>query len=219
MQLNKNLFLMLLMSMMTALAIGCGDDSTEDTNPGTDNEEDSEELEIEGCEHMKEGPNVGVDAGADQAAAVDATAEHTRVDITLAAIEGGNGGFVTYEAEGEGDYVFFLDKDVPLTITDAQGTALEIEESGPVDLCTEVVIHHVVELPLGVVNIQIGPTTETTLSMVVEAGGEHDHEEGEDHDHEDEDHDHEEGEDHDHEEGEDHDHEEGEDHDGEEEGG
>ena len=170
----KNLWMILSLALLLPLA-ACGDEDSDTPAPG----EEEESVEEEGCEHMAEGPATAVTAAADAASAPDATAEHTRVDIALAGVEGGNGGFVIYEAEADGEYIFFLDKTVGLTITDAAGNAVEIEESGPVDLCSEVAIHHVVDMGLGLHTIAFEATAETSLSMVVEAAGEHEEHEDE----------------------------------------
>ena len=133
---------------------------------------------------MIEGPNTAVTAGADAASAVDATAEHTRVDITFVEVEGGKGGVVTYAAEADGDYAIFLNADVPLTIADAGGNAVEIEATSGVDLCEEVVVKHTVEFEVGLYTLTFAGGTVDSVSAVIEADGEHeehDEHDGEDH--------------------------------------
>jgi hypothetical protein len=148
----------------------CGDDTTEEPAPAGE-EEGEESPEEEACEHMVEGPSTAATAGATPDAAQDITAEHTRVDITLVDLESGEkGGSVTYEAAEEAEAAIFLNKDIPLVITDAQGNTLEIEGSAEVTLCDEVTVVHTVDMPLGVATLTFGPTTEADVSVVIEAG-------------------------------------------------
>jgi hypothetical protein len=64
-----------------------------------------------------------------------------------------------------------------MTITDANGAAVEIEESADVAECTEVAKQHNADLEIGTYTLKIGPTTESMISLVVEEASH----EGEDH--------------------------------------
>lgn len=132
-----------------------------------------EGLDAEGCEHMEEGPAVPITAAADPAAAPDATAEHARVDIALAP---DGTGIVTYAAEAPGDYTFYFDKPVDLTITAPDGSLLALESSAPVDLCEAVAVKQVFELALGLHTIALDASGQAEVRMVVEAAGEHEDE-------------------------------------------
>ena len=64
-----------------------------------------------------------------------------------------------------------------MTITDANSAAVEIEESADVAECTEVAKQHNADLEVGTYTLKIGPTTETSVSLVVEEANH----EGDDH--------------------------------------
>ena len=115
-----------------------------------------------------------------QPTAPSATFEHTAVRITLVADADDNTqnvGYVTYQADEAAEFAFFLSVDVPMEITDANGAAVEIEESADVAECSEVAKQHNADLEVGTYTLKIGPTTETTVSLVVEEASH----EGEDH--------------------------------------
>jgi hypothetical protein len=131
-------------------------------------EEEEENLSAEACEHSVEGPFVGVTATADTAGAPDVTADHTRHDVTLIAVDGGNGGFVKYEAAAAAVYRVFLTKDVPLAAQDSAGNPLTFVEPVDETLCPEVVQSHHIQLGVGTAFIEIGPTTESEVGFVIE---------------------------------------------------
>ena len=169
---------MRLRAVLGALAIfaatsitGCGDDHDDHDNHGP-----AEEA----CEHTKEGPFEDVTATAAADGAPSATFAHTAVHITLVEDADDNtkkSGYVTYNADEAAEFAFFLSVDVPMTITDANGAAVEIEESADVAECTEVAKQHNADLEIGTYTLKIGPTTESMISLVVEEASH----EGEDH--------------------------------------
>jgi hypothetical protein len=196
-------------------AWGCGDehDNHDDHNHNAGSNEVS--LNAEACEHMANGPATALTAAATTEEATDTEHsqwEHKRVDLTL--VDDGNGafvGYVKYEAEAAGDYLFFADSEASITVA---GTMAESEAD--VSECTDVAHVMTFELAVGEHVVEVRASS-ASVRLVVEVSGGHsdhgdhegEHHEGEDHegeDHEGEDH---EGEDH---EGEDH---EGEDHEGE----
>lgn len=132
----------------------------------------------EGCEHMDEGPFNNVAAAADDTGALEAISDtHTRHDVTLVELTdmaGSYAGYVEFEATEEGDYYFFLSADVPFEV---QGG--DLESTGDVSECDEVVKEFVYELSVGTYTVYIGPTTETAVGIVVEFEDDHDH--GHDH--------------------------------------
>jgi len=154
-----------------ALALSaCATDGV-DEDAGHEEEHDPAE---EACEHMEEGPSAAHTATL-VAPYPDVSAEHTRHDVTLVDDGGQNGGAVVVEIEEAGDYIVFLDKDMPVAFLDASGNALTIEHDEPVDLCDAVARQKHVEFAVGSVEIRFGPTTETNVRLVVEEGGEGDH--------------------------------------------
>ena len=161
-----------LASILMLLVGACSEDEHDHSTDGT------ESVEGEACEHLAEGPFQGVTAVADAAGTLENTAyEHTRVNIALADVEGGKGGFASFEADGEGDFYFFLSANVPLKILDGSGAEVPIESTTiGSELCTDIGVTHVVELAVGTYTLEFGPTTETTVGLVHElAGAEHVH--------------------------------------------
>jgi hypothetical protein len=141
----------------SALALGCSE-------PG------EEGADAEGCEHLKEGPAVAVTAtaGGEGAPAIDD--DHRRYDVALVAVTGGMGGFVTYASPMATDYVFFLGTDVPLQLINAASAPVTPEESATSSpVCTEIKGRYLVPLEVGTYALRLGPTTETSVSIVVEA--------------------------------------------------
>jgi hypothetical protein len=160
----KILFANLTFAMI--LAAGCGDDAHE------------ESIDVEGCEHLQEGPAAPITAAADAAGAPAVDDDHRRYDVSLPDVGGGQrGGFVAFAAAEATDYVFFLSADVAVAFTDAGGQPVAIEEStSSSPECEEIRGRHLIELAVGTVAIELGPTAEAEVSIVVEPAGEHDHE-------------------------------------------
>jgi hypothetical protein len=149
--------------------VGCDDDHDHDGHdPGT---EESHSADEEACEHMTQGPFEDVTATAMSTGAPSAAYEHTAVRITLTpdpVDETQYVGYVTYEADDETEFVFFLSADVPFAILDASGSEVEIEESEAVSTCDEVAMEHVADLSVGSYTLLLGPTSETQVSLVAE---------------------------------------------------
>ncbi|MFY0568840.1 hypothetical protein ACN28E_34150 [Archangium lansingense] len=147
--------------LSSALLAGCGE-----TN----------EADVEGCEHLQEGPNSAVTATASASGAPAVSNDHKRYDITLPAGSGGNVGSVSFAVAEASDYVFFLGSNVPLKVTNASGQEVEFEESATKsDQCTEVKGRYVAPLQVGTHTLTFGPTSESSVSLVIEETA-HDHE-------------------------------------------
>lgn len=143
--------------VVSALAAGCGSDTPQ---PSAD---------AEGCEHLKEGPATAVTAAATEDAAPEIDSDHRRYDVALTSISGGMGGFVRYAASEAADFVFFSSADVPVQFLDATGTMVAPETSAKSSTgCVEIKGRHVVPLEVGPYTLQLGPTTVTSVSFVVE---------------------------------------------------
>lgn len=122
----------------------------------------------EACEHAQGGPSSAVTAGsAPDSSAGDVTEEHTRHDVTLVAVDGGNGGFVQFNSEG-GEHIFFLTRDIPIAFQDAAAALVPIEQSSAEETCDEVVVAHRIDLPVGRIILEFGPTAETSVSVLIE---------------------------------------------------
>jgi hypothetical protein len=136
------------------------------------------EAETEACEHLKEGPAAPTSATLTAEGAPEVKADHKRYDITLLPGTGGNRGTVRFNSAESAEWSFFTDKDIPVVVRDASGTSLPIlEQSKRSTFCLEVKAHNVFKLDVGPYTAEFGPTTETTVGLVVEethpAEGEH----------------------------------------------
>jgi hypothetical protein len=161
---NKKLLTALLMST-ALLAAGCGGDDEE------------ENVDVEGCEHLQEGPSTAVTATlTGTPPAVDD--DHRRYDITLVDGTGGKTGSVSFAASEATDYVIFTGTDVPVTVKSSSGATVAIEESTKSSSeCTEIKGRHVVPMTVGTYTLTFGPTTAASVSIVIE----HSHEDGHEH--------------------------------------
>lgn len=149
------------LAIWPTLALGCP--------TAAEGEGEGEDPAAEACEHMADGPDIDVTAGGDFATAPDVSEPHTRHDVTLIDVVGGKGGSVTYAASETTDHLLFLDASVPVAFFDGTSTPIVIEDTSE-DICAGIPVSHTVELPIGTVEIRFGPTTEESVSIVIEAG-------------------------------------------------
>ena len=157
---------------LVLLGPGCGEGHDQTADAGTQLD-GGDDLDVEGCEHMTEGPFVDVTAGADAASAGEVRSDHHAYRVALAA---GQAGYASYAADAAGDHVFFFDTDIALEVQDDQGAAVTIEESvTSIVACTEVKARHTVPLPaVGTYYLKLGPATAaTTVTIVIEEAGHH----------------------------------------------
>ncbi|RKG93634.1 hypothetical protein D7V97_39835 [Corallococcus sp. CA053C] len=160
---NKKLLSALLLST-ALLVVGCGDDAEEEGS-----------VDEEGCEHLQEGPAVNVTAAVTGMGPAVSN-NHTRYDIALGDVAGGKGGAVSFAVSEATDYVLFTSAAVPVKVTNGSGATVEFEEStNSSALCTDIQGRHVVPLTVGTHTLTFGPATLSTVSLVIEEGGEHDH--------------------------------------------
>lgn len=131
------------------------------------------EEDVEACEHIKEGPGVSVTAAKDASATLPTVNEpHKRYDVSLVAEStgGARSGLVSYASTAEGDYALYLSADVPVEVTDSAGAAVAFESTtGSISSCTEVKSKRVVELGVGTYTFRFGPTSQFSVSLVVES--------------------------------------------------
>jgi len=155
--------------------VHCMDETGHTDDGHTDDGHDEEHGAEEACEHMAGEDASALTAGADSASATETSHEdweHKRVDITLNAVDGGGfEGYVTYEAEVDGDFAFYASTEVTIAIENAtaEGTMM-------VDECTDVAQMTTFELSVGEYIVHLVSASET-VSLVVEAGG-HEGEDG-----------------------------------------
>lgn len=151
------------LAVLGLCSVGCGD--SEETH-----EEEEAGVEEEACEHTQEGPFMDVTATPIPAGAPDVSTAHTAFRVALA--DGVN--HVSYQADEDAEFVFFLSADVPFEIV---GGEIEETASG-VDCPEHVAVHHTADLSVGTHILAIGPTDATEVLLVAEeVGTEHDHDE------------------------------------------
>ncbi|PTL78204.1 hypothetical protein [Vitiosangium sp. GDMCC 1.1324] len=143
--------------LSSALLVGCGE---------------SNEADVEGCEHLTEGPSVPVTASTSTSGGSAVSNDHKRYDITLPAGSGGNVGSVSFSVSEATDYVFFLGADVPLKVTSSSGQEVAFEASATSSKeCAEIKGRHVAPLQVGTYSLTLGPTSQSTVSLVIEESG------------------------------------------------
>jgi hypothetical protein len=114
------------------------------------------------CEHMAEGPAIAVTAGADLDGAPDVSDEHTRYDVAV-----DDEGVVAYASAEATELLVALGEDVDVTFLQGD-VELAIEESRGSDACEEVGRVHLIDVEVGTVEIRLGPTDATEVSIVIE---------------------------------------------------
>ncbi|HEX5749290.1 MAG TPA: hypothetical protein VFZ09_23880 [Archangium sp.] len=131
---------------------------------------EANEADVEGCEHLQEGPGAAVSASASATGTLPAVSnDHKRYDISLPAGSGGNVGSVSFAAAEATDYVFFLSTNVALKVTSASGETVSFEESATKsDVCPEVKGRFVAPLQVGTYTLTFGPTADSSVSLVIE---------------------------------------------------
>lgn len=140
--------------LSSALLIACGE---------------SNEADVEACEHLQEGPSAAVTATSSTSGAPAVSNDHKRYDITLPAGTGGNVGSVSFAVSEATDYVLFLGANVPVKVTSSSGQEVAFEETATSSAeCTEVKSRNVVPLQVGTYTLTFGPTTQSTVSLVIE---------------------------------------------------
>lgn len=155
-----------------AAGMGC------ETSQEAPHEHEGDLLE-EFCEHMKEGPGVSVTAVAwMERDPPSLSAPHTRYDVQLVPVEGGQGGDVIYPVSHAGELAIALSRDVPIRVLrQSDGVEIPFEEEVPTGEipCDEVVRVATVPVTIGTVLLRLGPTTGEGVSLVIESGA-HSHE-------------------------------------------
>jgi hypothetical protein len=149
--------------LSAALLVGCGNEETVDTDA---------------CEHLKEGPASSVTASASATGAPAVSNEHRRYDISLIDVADGKGGSVSFAVAEATGYTLFLTGEVPVNVRDANGQRIEVVASGTGSSeCSEIKRRHLFPLGVGLHSITFGPTTESSVSLViVESGRKPEHE-------------------------------------------
>lgn len=132
----------------------------------------AEDPDVEGCEHLGEGGLVKAVTAASPGATESiptVNTPHTRYDITLVASGSQKVGKVLFNSGEANDYLFFLNQDVAFQVRNSEGqvVALEASATGSVK-CGIVKGRHLVELGVGGYTLHFGPTSLSSVGMVVE---------------------------------------------------
>lgn len=163
-------FMTLVLLALAFSVAACDSDAANDADADAHS---SETPAAEACEHSKEGPYKDVTAAADATGAPSITFEHTAVRVALGDLEGQKGGYVTFTADEDGEFAFFAGPSVSMAVTDAAGAAVAAESEEAVSECTEVAVSRKYDLKVGTYTIKLGPTAETTVTIVAEHLGAH----------------------------------------------
>jgi hypothetical protein len=157
---------LLCLAATSLAALGaCGDDHAHGHTHA--DESVAEEL----CEHMADGPAQALTAVATQDSTDGPTIsdDHVRYDITLIAVDGGNGGAVTFAAGAAGHHAIALGADIELQAFDAAGVEIAPHHRNTGSaICEEVAADLGFELAVGTTTFVFGPTEATEVSVVIE---------------------------------------------------
>jgi hypothetical protein len=124
--------------------------------------DDEEELDVDACEHLQEGPAVPTASGGTVAD------DHRRYDLALTPAANPSA-IVTFVSMRDDDYFVFLSEDVPLTVRRVAGSGIDRRDfvQGSDD-CNEVDTRSEFHLDVGTYELIFGSTAETLVSIVVE---------------------------------------------------
>ncbi len=147
-------------------SVGCSD-----SDPHSHHEESPEE---EACEHLADGPFEAVTAAALPGDGADISFEHTRVDVALLADGDEFYGWVSFAADEDAEFTFFLTDDVPFAIQDLNAALVAVEESEiGSEFCDDIAVSHTFDLAVGTYALSFGPSASDSIGLVVEEAGEH----------------------------------------------
>ncbi len=140
-------------------------------------EHSHEDPDVEGCEHLTEGPYTAITATADTTGAPTIAADHMAYTVSLPAGASGNSGHVAFAADDAVPWVFYLDQTVTAAFTTSAGAPITPSESATSSAaCPEIAGRFVVPLEVGTAFLQLSSPTVSTVNVVVEpALVDHDH--------------------------------------------
>jgi hypothetical protein len=137
--------------LSVALLVGCGEEALSDA-----------------CEHLQEGPASAITASASATGAPAVSNDHRRYDISLIDGTDGKGGSVSFAVAEANNYTLFLNGVVPVILRDASGQLVQVTASGTDSSeCSEIQRQHFFSLGVGTYSITFGPTTASSVSLVI----------------------------------------------------
>src|SRR5690554_1392000 len=164
------IFAMSLCLLSLTLFVACGENGDHDDH-------DEHSAEQEACTHAQDSPTA-VQAGLGFAVVdVNVDQQHTLYEVTLNGTANGTGpydGFLEYDVTEHADYLIFTSSEVEVEVYDNTLAKMAIASTG-VESCEELAQSHRVSLDAGSYVIYLGPSSEQTLSLIIESEG-HDHE-------------------------------------------
>jgi len=131
-----------------------------------------DELNVEACEHMADGPFNEIAASADGMNLASMSAGHTTHRITTADIGDGNkGGSVEFESVMEMNHTFWLNHHFDMKFIAADDSeAMLVKSVHEVTECDEVAMFHTFMLSVGTYTVEVGPTQMDVLDITWEHG-------------------------------------------------
>lgn len=172
---------------VATMEFGAAAHADEEETAGEAAHEEAPSPVAHACKHLADGPAVPISAAADLSSTQAVTGTHVRLDVTLPAADVS---YFAYTAAAEGEYLFYADSPVTLTLHHADGTESAAERSldaAALAECPGFVMAFVFDLAAGDNILSVSDATGELARFVVEAvGAAHEHgAEGEDaHDHE-----------------------------------
>ena len=148
MKLNRSSALLL----SVALLVGCGEET----------------IDSDACEHLQEGPASAITASATATGAPSVSDDHRRYDIAFVDGTDGKGGSVSFAVAEANDYTLFLNGVVSVVLRDANGQLVGVTASGTGSSeCFDIQRRHLFPLEVGTYSITFGPTTASSVSLVI----------------------------------------------------
>jgi hypothetical protein len=128
-----------------------------------------EDPDVEGCEHLTEGPYTTITATAASTGAPAIAADHMAYTVTLPAGGAGNSGFVSFAAADAVPMIFYTDQTVTAAFTTSAGAPITPTQTGTSSAaCAEIMGRHVVPLEVGTAFLQLSSPTVSSVNVVVE---------------------------------------------------
>lgn len=121
-----------------------------------------DELEEHACLHVQNGPDRAISASAQIQGAPDASRSHTRFNISLP----NNQNYVAFTPPTSGDYIFLLNQNLPVKITNSSGGEISLM-SGSSATCPSAVKKVIAELNNGTYYLQFSGGS-GAVNLVVE---------------------------------------------------
>lgn len=146
---------------LLAGALACGGEEETQEEPFADALADA-------CEHLAEA-STAITAAESLTDALPTVSDHTHYTITLAAVQGGNGGYVELASEG-GELVVVLDRDIAIDVRDPSGSGVAIEQTMTApEACSAAQVAYVLDLSVGSHTIGFAPGQQSTVQLVIVA--------------------------------------------------